>query len=207
MPRFKPNMPTSIQRHDWDAAWVLYVAGATLEEVSEAMKIPYAVLIKHSAKKAWSANRAAAVKLANKGVKENLAGRIERIRAKHQHFVLDQVEEIEAVIEQTEIGATDPDTEHLPADKQSKMTVGKKIALTQRVHDLAAPILGLDREQERVDPVQAGFAMIVAMGKQLQSPALVNETKGLPSPTDNDVIEGDYTDIPQPDGPKDETQA
>lgn len=200
MPRFQANIKPA--RYDWDAAWVLFVAGATLEEVSEACKIDYGDLIKHSAKKAWAANRAAAQKLANQNVKVNLAARIERLRAKHQHFVLDQVEQIEEVIEQTEIGATDPDTEHLPVEKQGKMTIGKKIALTQQVHDLAAPVLGLDQKEEKVDPVQAGFAMLVAMGRGMQQGTLVNDKgelqRALPAQTD-DIIEGDITVIPQPE--------
>lgn len=199
MPRFQANIKPA--RYDWDAAWVLFVAGATLEEVSEACKIDYGDLIKHSAKKAWAANRAAAQKLANNNVKTNLAARIEKLRAKHQHFVLDQVEQIEEVIEQTEIGAIDPDTEHLPPEKQVRMTVSKKIGLTQQVHDLAAPVLGLDKQEEKIDPIAAGFQMLVAMGKGMAQGTLGNEgQKALPAPTGpEDIIEGEYTQIPQPE--------
>lgn len=191
MPRFQANTPRP--RHDWDAAWILYVAGATLEEVSEASGIPYGELIQYSAKKAWQANRAATHKLANKNVTDKLATRIQRLRVKHQHFVLDQVEEVAGHIEQTEVGMIDPDD---PEGKR-RMTMGKKIDLVQKLDTLVRPTLGLDEKEEKVDPVAAGFAMLVAMGKGMQQGTLrANDPKQIEDRT----IEGEYQELnPEPE--------
>lgn len=170
MPQFKMNIP----KHDWDAAWMVFLAGATLEEVSEATGIPYKEVIQKASKKAWNANRAAAKRLATKDITEKLATRVQRARIKHANFVLDTLDEVEEKLTEVKVGDKDPE------DSEGKriVTMEKKLGILSQHDAIARKTLGLDKEEDDSrDPVKAGFMMLVGMQKAMQQNrnALVNE--------------------------------
>ena len=184
------------QAVDWNAAWLIYVAGGTLEEVSEATGIPYQQVIAKAKAKAWCANRAAAKRVASKDVANNLATRVERARIKHVNFVLDTLDEVETKLVEAKVGDIDPED---PEGKR-KVTMEKKLTILSQHDTIARKTLAMDKEEEKRDPIKDGFALLVGMQKMMtrNRNSLVNEkqiTNGEHDTPEAEIIEGEYQPV------------
>jgi hypothetical protein len=156
-------------RYDWDSAWVIFLAGATMEETSEISGIPFQRVIEYSLSHNWKKQRAIAKEFAQKAIKNDLAKKLEQARIKHQSFMVDQLDETQTHIEKITIGTnTDAGEVH----------VMDKLAVLSCQHSLAAKVLSLDNQKPE-DPNELGFAMLVAMSRASSNPiqALVTENQ------------------------------
>lgn len=197
MAYFKMN--TGTKKHDWDAAWLIYLAGGTLEEVSEGTGIPYRDVLKKAQAKAWSANRAAAKRVATKDIETKLATRIKSARVKHANFVLDVLDEVEEKLVESKLGEIDPEDEK----GKRRVTMDKKLDILSKHNAIARQTLGMDKEEEKRDPTKDGFMFLVGMQRAMQQNrgSLVNEKPEPKQLTQSQteenegVIEGEYEPV------------
>lgn len=145
-------------KYDWSAAWLIFLAGATAEEVSEMCHIPYSHVIQHSAAHYWAKRRTHAKATAFKSVNNSLAERIQVHRVKHQNHVMDMLEKTQEHIAGLEIATCKQDRE------AGQPTVGHLLSLVDQHDQIARRTLKLD-EDITSNPMEAGFAMLVAMSK------------------------------------------
>lgn len=150
-------------RYNWEAAWHLFIAGATLEETAALLDIPYSTVVQHSAKCHWSARRTQALEVAREAIKGDLKGRIERARTKHQNKMLEQLDHTMGHIENMEIGED---------SEAGEVPVERKLAALDKQDVIARRVLGMDKE-DGSDPMKAGFLLLAALG---QANHLVNES-------------------------------
>lgn len=157
-------------KYDYAAAWLLFLAGGTLEEVGEMCHIPYGTLVHHASGHFWGKRRTHAKATAFKSVNIALAERIQVHRAKHQNYMLDQLEKTQEHIEGMEIAKTPQEV------KEGKASVGHLLNLVDQHDTIARRTLKLD-EDLTANPLEQGFAFLVALGKQAGIPqqAFVNE--------------------------------
>lgn len=140
-----------------------------MEECSNALDIPHAQIVKYASEHFWTQRRIRAKETAFQAIKNDLAKRIENHRVKHQHFVLDQLDEVGEHIKNMTVGADKEGGEVHPMEKLA--TLDKHDIIARRT-------LKLDDEQ-KADPIQAGFALLVAVQTQRVNPVFVNEEKQL----------------------------
>lgn len=143
-------------RYNWEAAWHLFIAGATLEETSNMLAIPYSTMVSHASKCQWAARRTQALEVAREAIKTDLKGRVEKARVKHQEAMMDLLDETMAHIETTPISDENP--------------VERKLAAMDKQDVVARRVLGMDKESDN-DPMKAGFLLLASIGHA----SLVNE--------------------------------
>jgi hypothetical protein len=167
--------------YDYNSAWMLYVMGATTEEAALASNIPLEILKVYSARKGWRQKRAQAKQYASRALKEQLTQRIEEHRVKHQHFILDTLEETQRKLQDADIVLKKKKDEEL-GDNQ--LTLQQTLSLTKEHDELARRTLGLDEEQKQ-DPMAFGFAILKAMRGGENTPSAP-----YPLPEDSDAFTG-----------------
>lgn len=130
------------------------------------LEIPYNQVITYASNHFWLQRRTRAKKTAFQSIKNDLAKRIENHRISHQHFVLDQLTETQEYIETM---VTGKDKESGQVHPMEKLTVLDK-------HDtIARRTLKLD-DEKKPDPIQNGFAFVVAVQTQHRTErTLVND--------------------------------
>lgn len=151
--------PLVKSRYDYGPAWLLFVAGATVEEASSATNIPFPILKDYCFRKGWVKKRREAQDYAKRCLKESLQKRIEEHRIAHQHFILDTLEETQRKLSDADIVLKKKKDEDLG---DNELTLQQTLSLTKEHDELARRTLGLDNE-EKQDPMAFGFAMLKAM--------------------------------------------
>jgi hypothetical protein len=156
-------------KHNYDAAWMLFMAGAGIREVAKTLNLPHTSLEDYAKDHFWTERRTMARKHANSALLADLETRIEKARIRHQKFMLRELERTESTIEDL--------TAKAKPTGDDEVTVERKLGLLDKQDTIARRTLGLD--EQGADPIQAGFAMLAAMSQaaQDQSQVLVNETK------------------------------
>lgn len=203
------NLRAGASEHDYGAAWLLYLASATLEDISTQLDIPYSTLAAFASRHSWKNVRVKALESARRAIKEDLTRRVEKHKTKHQHFVLDQLDHVQSHIENMAIGENKDEGEVAPE---------RKLQLLRQHDDIARRTLGLDKEETN-NIVAQGFAMLIATRQAENTPSammplleqsealpgILSPFKGLENGTTklaNDAIEVD-SEV-RPTGPADE---
>ena len=144
-------------KYNWEAAWQLYIAGATLDEVATILSIPYPAVVHKSASQHWAARRGQATVVAKQAVRADLKRMVEDRREKHQRFMLKKLESVEEVIEDVVI-STDP---------KAAMPIERFQAILDK-HDITSRrVLGMDKADSDNDPIKAGFLLLTSLGQSL----------------------------------------
>lgn len=147
-------------KYDYAAAWLLYLAGATLEEVANLSKIPYSNLVQYSGSHDWRKHRGEAKKRAHESVRRDLKERVEKRREAHTHFMLDQLDESEVAISKIQIGAIDPYAKD--PDKAGIIRPEDKLKVMDQ-HDLISRrVMGMDKVEAIQDATELGFMVLLA---------------------------------------------
>jgi hypothetical protein len=153
-------MPTRViakTKYDWATAWLLFLGGATHEEISEMCKIPEKTVKVYSGEHFWAQRRSGALKRANVAVRQSLSKRIEKARLEHTEYMLDELDSQKNHLGMLAVSPT-------PNKDEGEVSIGYKMNMIEQHDRIARKTLEMDNDN-LMDPTQLGFAMLAQLSK------------------------------------------